>query len=121
MNASDARIASFCSESLARDVHRRIRLGESLRLRFLQRLVVAPALLRHLREDEVARAVDDAEQRVDAVGDQPALERIDDRNPAAGGGFEGDAGVLLARELEELRAFDGEQRFVRGDDRFAAP
>src|SRR5206468_4196814 len=69
--------------------------------------------------DEVAGAVDDAEQRIDAVGDEPALEDVDDRNPAAGGGFERDAGVLLPRELEELRPLRGEERFVGGDDGFS--
>ena len=60
-------------------------------------------------------------QGVDAVGDQAAGEGVDDRDAAAAAGLEGDAGVVLAGEGEQLRPAGGEQALVGGDDGLAEP
>ena len=52
---------------VALDVGRRIRLGEPEPLRLGHRLVGRPAVLGHLREDEVRRPVHDAEDAIDAL------------------------------------------------------
>ena len=75
----------------ALDVQGRVRLGEASLLGAGQGVGVGLVPLRHRREDVVARAVDDAVQRVDAVGDQPVGQRPDDRHAAAATGLEGDA------------------------------
>ena len=69
------------------NVERRIGFGETEFLRFGERVGVGPTVFGHSREDDIARAVDDADQRVDSIGDQSACQRIDDRNAAAATGF----------------------------------
>ena len=70
-------------------------------------------------QDKIAGAVDDADEGVDAIGDEAVLEGIDDRDAAATTGFEGDAGVMGAGELEYFAAAGGEETLVGGDDWFA--
>ena len=59
---------------------------------------MTPAVAGHAGEDDVAGAVDDADEGVDAVGDQPAADGVDDRNPPAATGLEGDARIMFACE-----------------------
>ncbi len=95
----------------AADVHGRVGLGEPDPLGLGQRPGVRPAVLRHLRQDEVARAVDDADQGVDPVGDQAVDQGRDDRDAAAAAGLEGDRDALPAGQGEQLRPAGGQQRF----------
>ena len=87
----------------AGDVHRRVGLGEPELLGLVQRLLVRPAVAGHPGQDDVARAVDDADEGVDPVGDEPPADGLDDRDAAAGTGLERDARVVLAGEGEQLR------------------
>jgi len=102
----------------AGDIEGGVGLGEALFLGFFEGVVVGPGVAGHLCEDEVAGAVDDAEDGVDAVGDKAAEDGVDDGDAAADGGFEGDAGIVLASEGEEFVAAEGEEGLVGGDDGF---
>src|SRR5690606_15903689 len=82
---------------------------------FLEHVPEGPALLAHLAEDEVAGAVDDAGQPVDAVGRQTFADRLDDRDAAGNRRFEGDDHALLAGTGEDLVAMHGDQRLVGGN------
>src|SRR5207244_630764 len=85
------------SRIAARDVERRVGFGEAGLLCVAERVGIGRAFFGHLRKNEVARAVDDADQRVNAVRDQPLLKRVDNRNAAAATGLERNAGVVLSR------------------------
>ena len=98
------------------DVHRGIGLREALLLGELQHLGVVGAVFLHPREDEVARAVENAADALDAVGSQALADRGHDRDAAGDGRLERDRPALLSRQLEELGAVLGEQRLVGGDD-----
>jgi hypothetical protein len=82
--------------------------------RFIQRLAVRRAALDHPRENVIRRAVQDAVNAFDAVGDHAVADGIDDRHAAADRGFETDRRFVRERGLEQFLAVRGEQRFVRG-------
>src|SRR5829696_3873864 len=96
LNAMLARTASFCVAP--RDVQRGVGLRESQALGFFERPGVGPPVARHAGEDDVAGAVHDADEGIDAVGEEAAGEGVDDGDAAAGAGLEGDAGVVPAGE-----------------------
>ncbi len=104
----------------ALDVEGRIGFRVAEALRFGQHDVERETLVAHFGEDEVARAVDDAGDPLDAVGGEAFAQRLDRRNAAGDGGFERDDHVLLARGREDLVSVQREQRFVGGDDVLAA-
>src|SRR5690606_4108580 len=97
------------------DIEGRIGFGVAKCLGFLEHVPEGPALLAHLAEDEVAGAVDDAGQPVDAVGRQTFADRLDDRDAAGNRRFEGDDHALLAGTGEDLVAMHGDQRLVGGN------
>jgi hypothetical protein len=72
------------------------------------------ALVAHLGEDEVGRAVDDAGDPLDAVGGQAFAQRLDDRDAAGDGGFEGDHDALVLGSGKDLVAVLGQQGLVGG-------
>jgi hypothetical protein len=98
------------------DVEGRIGLGVSEPLRFCQRVREARVLALHLREDEIAGAVDDAREALDRVAREGVLEDANERDSAADRRFEREVDAVLLREVDELRAVEGEQHLVRGDD-----
>ena len=102
------------------DVERRVGFGIAESLGFLERVGVGDAFLVHLAEDEVGRAVENAVERQDLVRRQALADVGDDRNAAGDGGFERDRAAQFAGPIEQLRAMLGQQRFVGGDDVFAA-
>ncbi|MCY1356691.1 hypothetical protein D9M69_431510 [compost metagenome] len=97
------------------DVEGRVGLGVAQGLGFLQHVLEGAAFLAHFGEDEVAGAVDDAGQPVDAVGREAFADRLDHRDAAGHGGLEGDHDALLAGLGEDLVAVHGDQRLVGGD------
>jgi hypothetical protein len=103
----------------ALDVEGRVRFGIAEALRFLENVRKARSFSAHLRQDEVARAVDDAGDPFDAVGAQPFAQGFNDRNAAADRPFERHHHVFLLCRREDLVAVLREQRLVRGDDMLA--
>ena len=101
------------------NIEGRIGLGVTQGLGFLQHVIKSPAFLAHFGEDEVAGAVDDAGQPVDAVGRQTFTDRLDHRDTTGYGGFEGDDHAFLAGTGEDLIAVHGDQRLVCGDHMLA--
>ena len=98
------------------DVHRGIRLGKSLGLRELEHVGIVCTILLHTREDEVARAIQDASDRLDAIGGQTLADGGHDRDAAGHGRLEGDGTSALAGQFEQLGAVLGEQGLVGGDN-----
>ena len=94
------------------DVEGRIGLRVAQALRLLEHLVEARALVAHLREDEVAGAVDDAGDPLDAVGGEPFAHRLDDRDAAGHRRLERHHHALAAGGGEDLVAVRGQQRLV---------
>ena len=97
------------------NVHRGVGFGESLGLGELEHLGVVGTILLHPRQDEVARAVQDAADRVDAVGCEALADGGHNRNAAGHGRLEGDRTAPLAGQLEEFRAMLCQQCLVGGD------
>ena len=90
-------------------------------LRLGERLLEADALVGHLGEDVVRRAVDDAHQLVDALGGEGHLQRTDDGDAAGDAGAVFQVHALLASLGAEGVALLGDQFLVGGDDVLAAP
>jgi hypothetical protein len=64
-------------------------------------------LVRHLGQDVVGGPVHDSEEGEDAVGDQPFLDRPDQRNAAGDSSLEGQGDAAAAGLLVELGAVVG--------------
>ncbi len=101
------------------DVERGVGFCITEPLRFFDGGVVVGPLLFHLREDEIAGAVQDAAERLNLVGREALADVGDDRNAAGDRRFERDAHIECAGAIEQLGAVLGEQSFVGGDDIFA--
>ena len=102
------------------DIHGRIGLGVAQPLRLGQGIGIGLAAILHLREDEVAGAVEDSVNRLDLVGHERLVDGRDDRNPAAHGGLEGDRPADAPGAIEKLAAMFRQQGLVRRDDVLAA-
>src|SRR6266508_1084136 len=96
----------------------RVRLGEAEALRFRERIRILGALL-HLREDEVRRPVDDAEDAVHVGRDERLAQDLDHGDCRAHRGFETELNAALGRRGEQLRAAARDELLVRRDDRLA--
>ena len=99
----------------ALDVEGRVRLRVAERLRLGEHVSKVPALVAHLRQDEIAGAVNDAGDPLDVVGGQPLAQRLDDGNAADDGGLEGHHDATRLRGAEDLVAVHRDQRLVGGD------
>src|SRR5450756_2231898 len=75
--------------------------------------------LLHLREDEIARAVQDAGDRGDAIAREARAERSQNRNPSRDRGLDAEARAFLARERLQLGSVPSEQHLVRRHDTLA--
>ncbi len=73
---------ALCAASPAVHVERRVGLRVARGLRLGERLGEAQPALGHAREDVVARAVDDAVDRLDVIADEGLADRLDDRDAA---------------------------------------
>lgn len=99
----------------ALDVAGRIRFGESQTLRLREgRSIRRPG--RHLRENEVRRAVKHAADLEDLFARERFSNRANDRNRASDGCLVGDRDPVLRREGSQLGAASGKQVFIGGDD-----
>ena len=98
------------------DVERRVRLRVSGRLGLAEGVGEVAPLVRHLGQDEVGRAVDDAVERQDPVRGQPVAEGPDDRHAAGDGGLEPEEDAAPPGRLEELGPVGRQERLVRRDD-----
>ncbi len=91
----------------------RVGLGEPATLRLGERLAVRRAAL-HLGEDEVGRAVDDAEDPVHVRDDQRLAQHLDHRDRSAHAGLEPQLHTGARRGGEELGAPSGNELLVGG-------
>ena len=102
----------FLGNVAAVDVHDRIGLGvaELLGLGHGGR-IVGPQLL-HLRQNEIARAVENGVDRLNLVGRERLADGGDDRDAAGHGPLEGDGTAQLPRPGKQFRAVLGQQGLV---------
>ena len=82
---------------LAGDVVGRVGLGVAQLLRLLERAVVRRTAARHLGQDEVRRAVDDAVDALHVGAGERLLEHADDGHDAGHRALEAQLDVVLAR------------------------
>src|SRR5690606_7085198 len=101
---------------VAVDVRRRVGLRVAQGLRVGERLAEADAAGGHLVEDEVRRAVDDADDAAHVVPGEGLAHPAHDGDGAGDGGLEVEVDAALLGGLVELGAVGGEQGLVRGDD-----
>ena len=98
------------------DVEGRVGLRVAQALRVLQGDVEVQALVAHFGQDEVGRAVDDADDPLDAVGREALAQRLDDGDAAGHRRLERDHHAAPVRGGEDLGAVHRQQRLVGGDD-----
>ena len=101
---------------VALDVGGRVGLGVAELARDRERLLERLAARVHAVEDEVRRAIDDAEDALDAVARERVAQRPDDRDRPADGGLVVELRADLAGRLEQLGAVRGHERLVRRHD-----
>ena len=94
------------------------RVAEPLRL--AEHVGERGATITHLGQDEVAGAVDDPGEPLDAVPGQPFAQRLDDRDPAGHRGFERDHHPAGVGGLEDRVAVHGDEGLVGRDHVLAA-
>ena len=99
----------------AADVEAGIGLGIAHLLGLLEHLGERAMILLHLRQDEVAGAVEDAVDAADLVGGQRLAQRLDDGDAAGDRRLEVERDAVLLGELCQLEAVRGQQRLVGGD------
>ena len=100
----------------AADVIGRVGFGVAETLRLAKRRLVAAAQARHLREDEVCRAVDDPVNPLDPRPGERLPQHPDHRHDAGDSRLEAERQAALTRQCPELVAVTREQLFVRGDN-----
>ena len=86
--------------------------GITQRLRFFEHHVKVQALVAHLGQDEVGRAVDDAGDPLDRIGAQAFAQRLDDGNAAGNRRLESHHNALALGSRKDLGAMHSQQRFV---------
>ena len=101
------------------DVEGRIGFGVTQGLRLGEYVFEGATLLTHFGEDEVAGAVDDPGNPVDAVGGQAFTDRLDHRDATGHGRFERHDDALLASLGENFITVNGDKCLVRGDHMLA--
>ena len=119
-NASEARIASLAAASAPPTSSVGIGLGVAELLGLGERVGVALAVARHGGEHEVGRAVDDADQLVDAGRGERLLEHAHDGDGGAGRGLVAQLRAAAVGGHLQLGAVAREQLLVGRDDRDAA-
>ena len=97
-------------------VERRVGLGVPESLSLGEGVRVADAALGHGRQDEVARAVQDALDGRHLVGREAFRQGTDDRDAAGNARFKSDDALGAPGRLEHFRPMSGEQGFVGRDD-----
>ena len=97
-----------------------IGLGVAELLRLGERVGVALAVARHRGQHEVGRAVDDADQLVDAGRRERLLQHAHDRDGGAGRGLVAQLRAAAVGSRLQLGAVAREQLLVGRDDRDAA-
>ena len=115
-----ARIAAFAAASNPSTSAVGISLGVAERLGLLQRLGEPRARGVHAVQDEVGRAVHDAEHAAHGVASQRFPQRAQQRDGAGHGGLVVQVSAVFAGRAVDLRAVLGEQGLVRGDHRLPA-
>ena len=90
----------------------RLRVPEVLRLR--EHVGKRATLVAHLGQDEIAGAVDDSGDPLDAIAGQTLTDRLDDRNAAGHRRFEGHADAIGVGGGENLVAVQCDERLVGG-------
>ena len=102
------------------DVHRRIGFCIAQPLGLVDRVGIRRAMRFHLRQDVIARAVENGVDRLDFIGREALTDVGDDRNAAGHRGFKGDRAAQFAGPIKQFRPVGGQQRLVRRDDVFSA-
>ena len=89
------------------DVEGGVGLGVAQGLRLGQHVGELAAGLAHRGQDEIAGAVEDAEDALDPIGRQPLAQRLDDRDAAGDGGLEAELGAGALGDAAPARRRDG--------------
>jgi len=98
------------------DVIRWVGFGVAEALRLGERSLVTAGRTRHLAEDEVRRAIDDAVHALDLRARERFAQDSDRRDDARDRRLEADRTTAFARELPELLAVAREELLIGGHD-----
>ena len=107
---------SFSCSVIPFYISRRIGLGISLSLRLSKSFIETSAGGRHLVEDVVRRAIDDAHNTNDLVPDEGFTQRTNDRNCASHGGFVVQIDAIALSHCVQFSPMSRQQSFIRCHD-----
>ena len=99
---------------MAVDVGRGVVIGVAHLLRLFERRVKRHAIMNHLAEDIVCRAVEDAADLLDLVRSQALHHRADKRDAAANRSFKQVIDIVLLGQCQQLFAVGCDQLLVGG-------
>ena len=97
MEAQRCQDGDLAGRIVTADVVRRVRFGIALFLGFLEDVFIRRAIGGHVGQDEVRRAVHDADDFFDAVAVERRIHRAHDGDAAGDTGFELEVHVVLLR------------------------
>ena len=101
------------------DIHGGIGFGKPFVLCFFEHGTKVLSGFCHSGEDVVRRAVEDAVNRLNIVGDQTLAERLDNGNATTHTGFKAESNIIFNRCLKKAIAAFGKKSFVRRNHIFA--
>ena len=111
--------ADLAARVVAFHVGGRIFFGVAVLLRYAQDRIERQALVDHLGQDEICRAVQDAVDLVDLVGGKALRQRAQDRDAAAHARLAQEVDVVLLSDLQQHVALGRDQFLVGRDDALA--
>ena len=108
----------FVSRIMSFNIKSGVGFGVTQFLCQLQRIGKTLSFFAHLREDKIAGAVDNARNRLNAVGRHAFAQSLDNRNPACDGGFKMHHHIFLSSGGKNFIAVFGKQFFIGGNHVF---
>src|SRR5579863_7628894 len=110
----------FLSRIVSVNIERGIGLRETFGLRLTEGSVEADTIFGHAGQNEIASAVENTAQALNAVPDQSIPQSPYDGNASADAGFKSEPNFASFRRLHQAEPIQRKQRLIGGHDMFSA-